>query len=126
MKKTVSFRIAAGIAAGYYHNLAGVADAALANKVGELWQKLAQKEFEKSNVYVPAIITPASVIYSTDWGCPVGGEAIIRIEGSCNPQFADPEEFRAAVLRIAEALKKELQQSTLTVEFFESELVYLN
>ena len=124
--KSISFRIACGVAAGYYHNLAGVADAALATKVSKLWQELAKVEFEESSIYISAIVSPAAVVYSTDWGCPVGGESIVKIEGSCNPQFSQIEDYKAAVLRVAAALKKELSQSTLTVEFFETDLVYMD
>ncbi len=119
MKKTVSFKIVLRIVAGYGYNLAGVTSNELVNKIAKDWQKIAEEQVKNNNIYVPAII------YSPDWGCPVGGESIVKIEGSCNPQFADPDKFKDAVLRIARALKKELQQSTLTIEFFESDIVYL-
>jgi len=124
-KTTISFRMVVGVAEGYFHNISGVAAPELANKIAALWQQLAKAEFEEFGEYISAAVSPAAVVYNTDWGCPVGGESVIKIEGTCNPQFCNRELYKPAVMRLAEALKKELQQSTLSAEFWESELVYL-
>jgi len=123
--KTISFRIITGVAEGYFHDLSGVAKVELATKVAKLWQRLAAEEFKNSNIYVAAAVSPAAVVYHQDWGCPAGGESVVKIEGSCNPQFSDPEKYKDAVKRVALALKKELKQSTLSIEFWESDFVYL-
>jgi len=126
MKKTTSFRIVAGVAPGYYHELAGVAEPELVAKVASLWQQLAAEEFKNSNIYITAVVSPAAVVYHQDWGCPVGGESVVKIEGSANPQFIENmDEYKNTVKRVALALKKELKQSTLSIEFWESEFVYL-
>jgi len=124
--KTLSFRLTIGIAEGYFHTLNGVAENALVNKVGELWQKLAANEFNQSGIYVSVIAQPAAVVYHTDWGCPVGGESVVVLSGSANPNFVeDLNAWRNTVIKLARKLKKELNQTTLTIEFFETDLVYL-
>jgi hypothetical protein len=127
MSKTISFRIATGVAQGYYHNLAGVAEKELVNKVASLWQELCEEEFSESGIYPSAVAIPGSVIYSPNWGCPQGGESVVVLTGSANPEFVkDMEAYKDSVLRVAKKLKEELGQTTLTVEFFESNLEYLN
>lgn len=126
MAKTISFRIVCGVAAGYHHNLSGVADKELVNKVAKLWQEIAAEELNKNGSYVSAVAQPGSVIYHTDWGCPEGGESVVVISGSANPEFnKDLDAWKATVVKLAKELKKALSQSTLSVEFFESDFVYL-
>ena len=124
--KTKSFRIVVGIEAGYEHDVAGVANNEAVKYVAVLWQELAAEEFEKSGVYVATVTSPGAVVYHRDWGCPEGGESVAILSGSANPQFIpDADKYREAVLRIAKKLKVELKQSTLSVEFWESDYVYL-
>jgi len=124
--KTLSFRIIAGIAEGYFHNVKGVAEPALVHKVSVLWQELAAEEFNKSNIYVSALVQPGAVVYHQQWGCPVGGESVVVLSGSANPNFVeDLNAWRDVVVKLAKELKKQLSQSTLTIEFFETDLVYL-
>ena len=124
--KTISFRIVIGVAEGYYHNVSGVAENALVYKVATLWQKLAKEEFDKTFIYVSAVAQPGSVIYHTQWGCPTGGESVVVLSGSANPNFVkDLNKWRDTVVKLASELKKQLNQTTLTIEFFEADLVYL-
>ena len=124
--KTLSFRITVGVAEGYFHNLSGVAENALVHKVSELWQKIAKEEFDKSEIYVSAVAQPGSVIYHTQWGCPQGGESVVVLSGSANPTFVkDLDVWKNVVIELGKKLKKELKQTTLTIEFQETDLVYL-
>jgi len=124
--KTLSFRIVTGVESGYHHDVKGVADNSLVFKVSKLWQELAASEFDKSEIYVSAVTQPGSVVYHNQWGCPRGGESVIVLSGSANPNFIeDLGQWKETVVKLAKQLKKELKQSTLTVEFFETDLVYL-
>ena len=124
--KTVSFRIVVGIEAGYGHDVAGVADVEIVNKVSTLWQQLAAEEFDSSGIYVAAVVNPGAVVYHRDWGCPESGESVVMVSGSANPQFVqDLNVWKETVIKIAKRIKKELNQSTLAVEFWESDYVYL-
>ena len=124
--KTLSFRLVVGVEKGYYHNVKGVAESALVHKIAVLWQELAKKEFNESEIYVSAIAQPGSVIYHTQWGCPQGGESVVVLSGSANPNFIeDLVAWKETVIKLAKELKERLKQTTLTVEFQETDLVYL-
>ena len=124
--KSRKFLIVAGVEAGYGHDVAGVASDEAVNKVAALWQQLAAEEFEESGIYIAAVVKPAAVVYHADWGCPVGGEAVVELAGAANPQFTkDLDEWQEAVIRLAKKLKVKLKQSTLSIEFSEIDFVYL-
>ena len=124
--KTISFRIVVGVEKGYFHNTKGVAESALVYKVSKLWQELTREEYNESYIYVSAVAQPGAVIYNQEWGCPTGGESVVVLSGSANPTFVkDLDAWKETVVKLAKQLKKELKQSTLTVEFFETDLVYL-
>ena len=124
--KTLSFRLVVGVEKGYFHDVKGVADNGLVYKVSELWQKLAANEFNQSGIYVSVIAQPAAVIYHQEWGCPQGGESVIVLSGSANPNFIkDLDAWKKVVIKLAKELKEQLNQTTLTIEFQETDLVYL-
>ena len=75
---------------------------------------------------------PCKVIYREQWGCPAGGENVIRIEASCNPLYDNEQPaaeyialWKQAFIAILEALMIELDQTTITLTFTDGELVYL-
>jgi hypothetical protein len=119
--KTVSFTATCGVNAGYNESNSnakqGVAQVA--------WQQAAEEVYASSGVYVSAIITEAKVIYSKNWGCPVGGEAIIIIQGELNPEFATEKKYKEGVIQTLQKLKEELGQTTAQVVFHEVEMEYL-
>ena len=124
--KSLKFNLVVGIEAGYGHDMAGVTEVEAVNKVAALWQQLAAEEFNNSGIYVSAVVKPAAAVYHTDWGCPVGGEAVVEIAGAANPQFVqDLDAWKEAVIRLAQKLKIELKQTTLSIEFSEIDFVYL-
>jgi len=123
--KTINWKIVTGISEGYFHNVEGIAKVELTEKIGALWEKLAADEMESGGAYVPAVVSPGAVFYRPEWGCPKGGESVVVLTGVCNPQFSTPEEYKRALIRVAKKLKKELKQSTLTIEMWESEIEYL-
>ncbi|WMJ82289.1 hypothetical protein RBU49_08585 [Clostridium sp. MB40-C1] len=122
MNKTLRFEIVTGVNKGYFHN--NNQNESL-NLVGELWQRIAKQEFEKSNIYVSAVMKVSKTIYNEAWGCPKGGEETIVITGVANKEFVqDMNAWKNTVIKLAKEVKKELKQSTLTCEFNEVEMFY--
>jgi len=56
-------------------------------------------------------------------GCPVGGEHVVQIRGTRNPEI-DKDLWKQAVLDVVAKVKDKLDQSTVAVEFFTVELFY--
>lgn len=123
MDKTLRFEIVSGVNKGYFHTNDENESLDL---VGGIWQEIAKKEFEKSNIYVSAVMKPSKTIYNEEWGCPKNGEETIVITGVANKEFVkDIEKWKDTVMKLAKQLKNQLKQSTLTCEFMETELHYL-
>ncbi|MCC5438658.1 hypothetical protein [Clostridium botulinum] len=124
MKKTIEFKIITGVNEGYFHdneNKDGV------QVVGEVWQKIALDVFKDRGIYISSVINSSKTVYNTEWGCPEGGEDTVTITSTANPEFVQNlEEWKEAVIEIAKKIKKELKQSTMTVEFKEiSDFIYI-
>ena len=121
--KTLKFVATIGVNEGY-----SLADQSSVNMIefGELYKEVAKSVFEEQGQYVSANATPVKTLYHADWGCPVGGENCVMFTGVCNPQFSDLTAWRKAVISVCKELKSRLNQSTVTVEFVESEIEYLN
>ena len=124
--KSKEFSIVIGVDAGYQGQTSGIASNQAAMLVSSKWQEIAANVFEKSGIYVGAAVTASAVVYHTDWGCPVGGERTVNIEGAANPQFTENlKKWQETVVEIAETLKKELKQSTVSIIFRDVDFVYL-
>ncbi|APQ78561.1 MULTISPECIES: hypothetical protein [Clostridium] len=124
MEKTIKFEMVTGINEGYYHknqNKNGV------QIVGEVWQKIALEVFKERGIYISSVINGSKTVYNKEWGCPEGGEDTVTITSTANPEFVQNlEQWKEAVIQIAKKIKKELKQSTMTVEFKEiSDFIYL-
>lgn len=120
---TSKFYITTGVNKGYFHNNEDKFDI---KELNILWQKMAEKEFEKNGIYVSCISYNSNAIYSENWGCPKGGEHTVTFSGVANPEFVkDIGKWKKVVINIAEKLKEELSQSTMTVEFLNSDMIYL-
>ncbi|NFN88116.1 hypothetical protein FDF31_16000 [Clostridium sporogenes] len=123
MGKTLRFEIVSGVNKGYFHTNSQSESLDL---VGGIWQKMAKEEFKKSNIYVSAVIKPSKTVYNQEWGCPENGEETVVLTGVANEEFVDDiEKWKDAVIKLAQELKKQMKQSTLTCEFIETELHYL-
>ena len=124
MNETLKFEIVTGVNKGYFHN--NEQEESL-NLVGVLWQKIAQKQFEESNIYVSAVMKVSKTVYSEVWGCPKGGEETIVITGVANREFVqDIMMWKETVMKLAQELKNQLKQSTITCEFSKVEMFYFN
>ena len=124
--KTMKFVAVIGLVAGYGGEEILVEAAKVdSNAMGVAWQEAAKAVMEESGVYVSATLNESKALYHTDWGCPIGGEPTYSISGSLNPRFGEPEAWKQAVLETVKRVKNAFRQSTVTVEFFEVDQVYL-
>lgn len=122
--KSLKFSMVVGINEGYGHNNEKYNALEL---VGYAWQDTAKKVFEKTGVYVSATIVEGKTVYNEEWGCPVGGEITAICFGSANFLFVkDLNTWKEVVIEIAENLKKDFKQSSITIEFNEIDCIYLN
>lgn len=121
--KTLSFIIVTGVNKGYFHsNEQQITE----KQIGELWQEIALKQFNKSTLYISTVIQKSNTVYNMDWGCPKGGEDTFNIVGTANPEFiTDINKWKDIVIECANELKSKLEQSTMTIEFKEVDLLYL-
>jgi hypothetical protein len=120
MAVTISMRANIGVNAGYFHQNGSQPD------FYSLLQQTAGEIYRETGVYVSCLAYPAKAIYHTDWGCPAGGENTYNIESVANPEFApDVQAWKSAALKLMQAMKVKLKQSTATVQFQESDLEYL-
>lgn len=122
--KTLHFEIITGIQKGYKNLIPNYADTE--NIVSHLWQKNALAEYEKSNIYVSAVIKRCYTVYHEERGCPKGGERTVSVSGV--PIFQDEcklDEWKEAVIRLAKKLKEDLEQEYMTCEFMKTELLSL-
>ena len=119
--KTEKFEIVMGVVAGYFHNNKTEGD----KSFGEKLQQLQAEVMDSTGLYVGVVWRPAMVSYSTDWGCPVGGEKVYQLSGTRNPEFAeDSGKYREAVELLCTKLMECFRQSTATLEWQNVELSY--
>ncbi len=121
------FEATFGLAAGYGHDNADVADPATV--VARAWREALEAEFSASGILVGAVVTAGRVVYPANFGCPADGEVVATVRGDANPKFVPPErqdEFRGAVIRVAEATRTALQQERVQLSFSDnSGFVYM-
>jgi hypothetical protein len=126
-----TFTATFGLVPGYFVSQQDGADTI---NFGSLWQLYMQKEYEESGIVVSVVANESKTVYPVAFGSPLGGEVTITVSGVMNPEyfkdsgllyFADLAMWRAAVLRVVEAVKKALTQTTVTIIFSESRVVYL-
>ena len=85
-------------------------------KMIKSWQKHAKEYFDKTGVYVSAIVNEGRAIYNEDWGCPDGGERTLTFNCTRNPKFIeDRYEYQRGIHYIVANLKKEFNQHTITI-----------
>ncbi|GAA0182521.1 hypothetical protein SH2C18_48880 [Clostridium sediminicola] len=123
MNKSIKFEIVTGINKGYFHNNESGNNI---QRVSKLWQKIAKEEFDRSGIYVSAIILESKTVYNEDWGCPPGGEDTVVITGVANLEFVDNlSHWKDTVLNLAKKIKSKLEQKTITCEFRDVEMRYI-
>lgn len=120
--KTVKAKINMGIAEGYGANI---------ERNTLQFNKIVQDTciiiFKETGIFVSLETYETTTIYHTEWGCPAGGENTYSLEAIANPEFvSDLEAWKNTVERIASILKSFFNQSTVTVQFQDAEITYLN
>ena len=123
INETEKFEIVMGVVAGYFHNNEAEGDQAFGEKLQEVQAGI----FKDTGLYISVVWKPAMVSYSTDWGCPVGGEKVYQITGTRNPQFCedkDREVYQKAVELLCVRLMEAFHQTTATLEWQKVELSY--
>ena len=89
-------------------------------------QDFIANNYESIGEYISFIVTPAMTVYNTDWGCHNGGEPMMLLTASANPQFVkNIDLWKIHVEEYARMLKSVLKQSTVFMEFVETDTVYL-
>ena len=90
------------------------------------WQEAAKNYYEKTEVYVSAIVNEGKAIYNKDWGCPDGGERTLTFNCTANTNFIkDLELYETGIHYIAGILKKYFNQSTITITKIKSNIQYI-
>lgn len=124
MKETVNYIITFGTLPGYNvdNNMKKQMD-----QISELIQSLIKRVHQETNIYVSGILSEGKAIYSLEFGCPSRGEDIYQFSISFNPEFIDINEspVEEAVILLANYLKEELSQETMSIEKKKSEYFYL-
>lgn len=120
----ISFSLNIAITAGYFHDNEGV-KADYISKIIHLWRQLSEIEENKSGVHLAITIRETLFVYAEKNGCPTEGEIGVCIQGNRHPLYdTDLEKWKAAVLRVATELQKELSQTTMQVAFETGENYY--
>ena len=135
MVNTIGYKITFGVNEGYFHANENTSDNL--NKVSDdiilMISQVADEPYgtgslfgQKRDIYVSGILTPVNICYPSMFGCPQGGEKGFIYSGCMNPNFVDNKQtYMDGVEAIAKRIKKKYQQSTVTVEFMDTEMVYL-
>ena len=95
-------------------------------KMIKSWQKHAKEYFDKTGIYVSAIVNEGRAIYNEDWGCPDGGERTLTFNCTRNPKFIEDDNmYRMGIYYITSNLKKEFKQHTITITKMNAEIDYI-
>lgn len=115
----LKFEATFGLVAGYGHDNDGTtADPAVV--VARAWREALEAEFAASGILVGAVVSAGRVVYPADFGCPTDGEIVATVRGDANPkfvQFDKLDDFREAVIRVADAARTALQQERVQLSF---------
>lgn len=121
-EKTIQFEAIIGVNEGYFHNN----DKDTGIDFNTLYQQLAAETYNETGIYISASIASKKVIYHKDWGCPVGGEEVYSIIGTCNPEFCGTGGYKQTAMILLEKLAHKLNQTTFTVVWQDVELNYFS
>lgn len=122
---TISFQAVFGVNHGYFHDNQQAASPI--DIVAPVWQRAMDAERLSSGITVSGVITAGKVSYPHEFGCPINGEDVAIVSGQMIPKFMpsrtamefrpDTEKYRDAVVRVARAVKQELQQERVQIAF---------
>jgi hypothetical protein len=119
---TISFKLVLGVNEGYTDNGSEVD----ITSINELWLEKAEAVANSTSIYISGISSLGHALYRHEWGCPEGGEPVVIFTGSLNSEFCkDAEAWKQAVRKVSLDLKKDLKQTTATLEFSSVDMEYL-
>ena len=96
------------------------------NRFNRYLQKFQREAYEKYGIYVAFQTSQVDCVYHRDWGCPNFGEPCILMTAIANPKFIkNLAEWELVALEIIRCMKDWLDQSTVTVEIYDSNIIYL-
>lgn len=82
--------------------------------------------YTKYEIYVEFQTSRVECVYNEDWGCPKGGEPCILMTAIANPKFIkDIDKWQEVAVEIIETMKKIYEQHTVTIEIYDSNIIYL-
>ncbi|WP_142383689.1 hypothetical protein [Peribacillus deserti] len=96
-------------------------------KASLAWQELAADFHQQTGIYVSAVAHKSKTIYHTEWGCPEGGEDTITFTSSVNYEYVkDINAWKDTLIQLTKQLKARFEQETVTIEFEDISLIYLD
>lgn len=120
--ETTEFELTFAVGEGYNHENKEVN----MKEVSEDLKKIAENIEKMTGLYISGVLTPAKMVYKTEWGCPVGGENGVTYTSNANPEFVtDINKWKDACVDFACEVKKHFKQSTVTVTFDPVEFLYI-
>ena len=125
MKETVKFEVVVAIPdlGRTIVNGKQLSDLDIASRV---WKTFAKKFYEKTDIYVSAIVNEGRALYLKEWGCPSNGEHTVTYNCTMNPNFIkDMCEYENGVIWIAKQLKKYFKQHTVSITKISSEGTFM-
>lgn len=122
--KSRTYKICFGTVAGY--NVDNN-DGASIDEVGKQLQVFIAEFQKKTGIYISGTLEPTKVIYATEFGAPVGGEAAYNFNISFNPKFTTQSslELDGIVEEFATLIKEYYKQSTVSIEASDINYFYL-
>lgn len=89
-------------------------------------QRVQKEVYEKYGLYVAFQTSIVDCVYHAEWGCPSIGEPCALMTAIANPKFInDLDKWQEAALEIITKMKELASQSTVTVEIYDSNIIYL-
>lgn len=119
---TLSAKVTIGINEGYDH----LNESNLKDSFNDFLYNFLEENEDQVGEYISFVVYPTKTIYKKEWGCPNGGEDTITLEATANPKFVhDLKTWKFHVIKYIELLKEELKQSTVMIQFYETDVQYL-